>query len=162
MTFLDRNIIFCDIDGVFNSERTILVSEERGFFHFDPVAVKLVSLLCDNTDSKLVISSTWRLNYKEYALTHLLEVAGFQKKHFYYDAFYTPRNHSCVTRGEDVQGWIDINGVPKKYICIDDRADFFDYQNLVQTDPKLGFSADNYWDAMEKLGAVQTRKLVAF
>lgn len=46
------NIIFCDIDGV-------LAEEGKTFYQINPEAIKNLKDLCDKSNSKVVICSTW-------------------------------------------------------------------------------------------------------
>lgn len=65
-------IIFLDIDGVLNSNRTAVIADQsvsytdsvahtRAFI--DPIAVKLVEALAERTDAHIVVSSTHRLPF---------------------------------------------------------------------------------------------------
>jgi len=51
-------VLFLDIDGVLNHAGCMPLRKERGF---DPVCCGLVEMICDATDCRIVISSTWRI-----------------------------------------------------------------------------------------------------
>lgn len=55
------NVIFLDIDGVLTSARTCIAYNEKVLRRFDPIAVKLLATICKQSDMKICISSTWRI-----------------------------------------------------------------------------------------------------
>ena len=69
-----NNIIFLDIDGVLNSQLWYKKTRELGgkfkegyefethqHSHFDTEAIRLINELCEETNSKVVLSSSWRV-----------------------------------------------------------------------------------------------------
>ena len=67
---MKNNIIFLDVDGVLNSHLYVeQYKDKRGEWlnlsqreqNLDPKAVKMLDQLCKDTNSKIVLSSTWRL-----------------------------------------------------------------------------------------------------
>ncbi|MFZ2323275.1 MAG: HAD domain-containing protein [Ignavibacteriaceae bacterium] len=60
-------IIILDIDGVHNSELYFrsVDRKKKGWSRFDPKAVKIVTRLVEEFDSKIVISSLWRIAFKK-------------------------------------------------------------------------------------------------
>lgn len=72
---MKRNVVFLDVDGVLNSQRTLLVCGQ--FPHpveggmrsgFDPIACRLINMLVRDTDALLVMHSSWRTNLMDGAL----------------------------------------------------------------------------------------------
>ena len=55
MTATERNILYLDIDGVLNCKR-------NDYREFDPICVKNLVKFLQQTDSEIVLSSTWRNN----------------------------------------------------------------------------------------------------
>ena len=59
------NIIFLDIDGVVATPMTGLAYPENGkMWTIDPTLMRAVANLARETESKIVITSTWRIYHK--------------------------------------------------------------------------------------------------
>lgn len=182
-------VIFLDIDGVLNHEEwykkpeVIAISKRPGFkgtekeYHFDPEAWKWVQKLIDETDAKIVLSSSWRWydlpatieDFKGTAFQPILDnLVGV-----------TPVLLSRC-RGEEIRRFFDIvtgnitQNVPgfkdflrdhpletittnheqiDNYVIIDDASDVTKEQkkHLVQVDSWVGMQEDNYKKAKQIL-----------
>jgi hypothetical protein len=57
-------IIFLDIDGVLNTDRQIRINklEQNENIRFDPIAMKHLNSIIDETNAKIVITSTWKIH----------------------------------------------------------------------------------------------------
>ena len=129
-------VLFLDIEGVLNHENFFLkraeMAEENNFLpyplnQFDPLCVERVNRILDETDAKLVISSSWRFTK---GLDIILTTVGL--KHPIFDT--TP----CLPnkmRGEEVALWLKNHPDFDTYAILDDDGDFLDEQKkyLVQT-----------------------------
>lgn len=153
------NTIFLDIDGVLNSHRSIIAKikplegyisyTERHHTEIDPIAVGLLRVLTSSAKAEIVISSSWRILYREIQFYkelfskfgwHNAPVVGF-----------TPRVDSGF-RGQEVQQYIDTNDFfTGPYIIFDDDRDFFEHQPLIHVDGKNGLSFENYEEACNRL-----------
>lgn len=80
-------VIFLDIDGVLNSQlwyskrrnfNTGEVNDKYPFYEFDPDAVIQLNRIIKETNSKMVISSTWRKNRTLEELQELLNYVGVE------------------------------------------------------------------------------------
>ncbi len=149
-------IIFLDIDGVLNSNRSFIALKDCDVSELDPIAVGMLQELVKRTNAEIVISSTWRLGKD---LNYFRSIfAQYDWKDFPIIGM-TPnlRNHGrSVWRGEEVQAWItefekDRICKIKKYICLDDDGDFEPSIPLVQTCGKNGFSFENFQIALHLL-----------
>jgi hypothetical protein len=126
------NIIFLDIDGVLTSPRT-------GYFNFDIYAVNFLRWICQNSDTKIVITSTWRKNHNKEFFEKI-----FSK--VLHDDWQTPIiNKLSKTRGDEIQKWLDNHKEIKDYIILDDDNDMLKSQkdHLISTDPENGLNFDN-------------------
>lgn len=56
------NVIFTDVDGVLNNHKT--TEHISGYRGIELKKVKILKELCDKTDSKLVLSSSWRAHVR--------------------------------------------------------------------------------------------------
>ena len=140
-------IVFLDIDGVLNSQRTCIAfggypNQPTGFHRdmFDEVAIRLIRGIVKEAGAKIVLSSTWRI------LNHWNEVGqGLELPII--DA--TPR--LAGHRGEEIQQWMDDyianneNAEITTYAIIDDDSDMLESQlsNFVHTSNFDGFSWEN-------------------
>lgn len=156
------NIIFLDIDGVLNSqvffEKTLLTSKnpktelknqvrkgiiERLEFYrkqICPERMAWLNKLCEETDSVIVVSSTWRKNKTIEELQEILNYAGAKFK----VVGLTPVC-ACRMRGCEIRSWLDQNGrdyLPYDYVIIDDDSDMLLWQqgHFFQTDGYSGLT----------------------
>lgn len=145
-------ILFLDIDGVINSTRSLLafgdLPDKLTEAHlFDHCALGLVRKLCKETETKVVISSMWRLHAtaKEFADVLELPVIGL-----------TPEGNF---RGEEIENWLAANRCDA-FAIVDDIAQFYDYQSshVVLTDSDEGLTYKNYRQLFEILGTEEQRK----
>lgn len=146
-SFNTNKIIFLDIDGCINLMHRDYGHDEYGQI-FSEKCVNNLKYILDKTGAKIVISSTWRdsglLIMKEMwdkrnLPGEVIDItpseidvveAGYEK---YYD---------LVSRGQEIQLWIDRNEFKGKYIIIDDVRDFTQEQQpyFVKTNSMIGIS----------------------
>lgn len=141
-------IIFLDVDGVLNSNRTVLAcgGYPQELAHqgaFDQIAIGMLQALCRaDKDVKIVLSSAWRLFNK-------FEAVGV--------AFGLPiidRTPALpFTRGHEIQQWLDAHPEVEAYVIVDDDPDMLEAQapNFVRTDACEGFSYSDYCKVCEIL-----------
>lgn len=148
------NIIFLDIDGVLNSHRKlkevydITHKPHSGYnYPFDEVCLINLKELVEKTNSKIVITSTWRKDkegkqkiievLKEYELDkHLLG--------------YTPILNS--SRGEEIKEYLDNFETTPNFIILDDDTDMEDLiEFLIKTNTQVGLTKENTEQAIIKL-----------
>lgn len=92
----------------------------------DEEIVPLLNTICEKTDCRIVISSSWRIQAKIDELAGWLKQKGFLFPERIIDK--TPQN-SVLGRGGEIQEWIDSNkSIVDKYAIVDD--DVFDIINL--------------------------------
>lgn len=128
-------IAFLDIDGVINSEDYAVYRYETKQFNkdqfIDERAVAFLNYLIDQTEAKVVLSSSWRGSFDE--TLERLKVAGF-KYDFFDKTPYLESRH----RGSEIQAWIDNyekdHEPLESYVIIDDDNDILEDQekNFVQ------------------------------
>jgi len=156
------NIIFLDIDGVLNSElhmmstighNTAQTRYESQLEDIDEKAVSFLNNLIKDTNSKVVITSTWRINN---SLEDLINI--FKAKNFVGEIIgVTPRCSEDCVRGNEIYKWIKENesllGVPyykfNTYVIFDDDTDMLYWQkdNFFKTDPYVGLTPSNVYKA---------------
>jgi hypothetical protein len=138
--------LILDIDGVLNSIRSCYAY--KGFGHpepnltlekskLDPVAVKLIQRLIEETDAKVVVSSTWRIlsEIKDFDFLEL-PIIDFTPNKFQY-------------RGDEIKEWLDNHPDTESYVIIDDDSDMLEEQkpNFVHVDREYGFSWNDFCEA---------------
>lgn len=158
-------VIFLDIDGVLNSQRSALAFTGFGFPDpekdpkLDPVAVNILRKLVRETEAKIVVSSSWRLGstvdelraifvnwYKvwEDAADIIIDMTpDLWKK-----TPYTKGKQ--VLRGQEVDAWLEAHPEVDAYVIFDDNSDFLPHQSsrFIQTDPNVGLTFDDYQRAL--------------
>jgi hypothetical protein len=119
-------IIFLDIDGVLNSFKSL---KEFGTYKIlDGQNIDCLNAIIEHTQGKIVISSSWRLQYTLEELQTILEKYGFN----YCNSIigYTPLDKF---REIEIEKWLKEYG-NTKFLIIDDSNNFSKYQNhLIQT-----------------------------
>lgn len=148
------NIIFLDYDGVVN----IPIFDENGEMvgfnfpkdnkvnHFQGIC--WLNKLCKETESKIVVTSTWRLydNYKE-----CLYNGGLDKK-----IEIIGRTKELGDRGLEIKEYLEENGEIKNFIILDDEdyniKKFNDLkERLIRTETNIGINWGIYERAKLKL-----------
>jgi hypothetical protein len=135
-------ILFLDIDGVICSIRSAVACDgfpwtvkEDAIPMFDEVAIKLIRKVCKDTDTKIVLSSVWRLSHDWKMIGEKLNLPIIDK---------TPHKLSS-RRGEEIAMWLRDNKVDK-YAIVDDDSDMLEEQLpfFVRVYCKNGLSYENY------------------
>ena len=152
-----NNLIFLDYDGVVNIPIFEPESEHSRFYypkdnkvnHYQ--ACRWLSLLCLETNSSIVVTSTWRKweNYEE-----CLRNGGLLPEVNILDAVPI-LNFDCATRGKEIKQWMHDNTYEfDKFVIIDDEDDleFEDLKSrLVLCKTMVGFTYYEYIQAKQML-----------
>jgi hypothetical protein len=126
------NIIFLDIDGVLNNEIGMLnktpeqyhkEQDEIGYplCMVDPRCISLLNDLIEETESKIVMSSTWRKGKSIKEIQELCDLWGIKGE----VVGKTPSLLKYGTvRGNEINSWIEDNEKRvTNYIILDDDSD---------------------------------------
>ena len=153
------NIIFLDIDGVLNSHRKLKEVYERthkphsGYnYPFDEICLSNLKVLVELTNSKLVITSSWRKDKK--GINKIIETL----KEYELDQYiigYTPILNK--PRGIEIQEYLNQLDYKPNFIILDDDTDMenlIDY--LIKTNIKVGLTEENVEEAILKLTKIRT------
>jgi hypothetical protein len=147
-------VVFLDLDGVLVTEHYLLQLENKreswrdknGHAYFCPRCLHNFEQLIHSTDAKVVLSSTWRFFLADTVGVHeffKMRGVGFG----IYDVTPTLLTSSKkmseqVTRGEEIQAW--LNGHPEvaQYCIIDDDPRILPAQQpyWIQTSFRYGFT----------------------
>lgn len=164
------NIVFLDIDGVLNTERWIKEQyyktgkpHSMHYSEFDPICMHNLKKLVEETNSYIVISSTWRLcDHKTdegwNALMLRLNQVGIEDRVI----GYTPSlrmefNGSYCCRGHEIQKWLDgnIDKNIENFVIIDDDSDMF---HLIDKLAKCSFKDGLTKEVKDKAIEILNRK----
>lgn len=148
-------VLFLDIDGVLNSERSAWAL--GGFPHdfsepdmrkFDHVAIGLVRKLCEETDASIVLSSSWRIIHSVHECANGLDLPIFDK---------TPNSNG--NRGSQIREWLKAHPEVLTYAIVDDDSDMLPEQKpfFVRTNVKDGLLLSDYSNLKRILGVVESR-----
>lgn len=156
-----RKIIFLDVDGVLNSEKSIV---ETYMFRKENNLPKgatdevfpdeyLLNLkdLIDKTGAFIVISSTWRRHYPNDRKWNKL-IANLKKYNLDTKIIdSTPILYK--QRGEEIREWLSKNPDVTNFVIIDDDSDMCEFTNthLAKCSWKTGFIEDVKNKALEIL-----------
>lgn len=144
-------IIFLDIDGVMNNSHRGYIIKHKNFKPegFDPIAVAYLKQLIEETDSKIVICSSWRIcigtNIEWW--NGLFAAYGIYKLNTEYVWGLTPNLFGM--RGEEVASYIKMQNEDltwdsiEKYVILDDSTDYYDNQPLIRVNNVYGLNRDN-------------------
>lgn len=141
-------IIFLDIDGVlrtFKSDlewskllnKPVFKDFER---RFDPKAASIINEIAFYTNSKIVISSNWRIKL---TLDKLRQI--FRENGIYVDI--VDKLDILASRGEEIRYWLDNNQTNNYIIIDDDVSDIEMYilkDRIIKVDSKIGLTEDYY------------------
>jgi len=146
-------IIFLDFDGVLNSEaysdfcKDVLGYDNGygGFFQiedditrevvkFDPLTLRILQYILDETDAKIVISSTWRELHPLHRIKEMLALYGIDPDRV---IGVTASNGRQAFRGDEVNLFLRAYD---SYVILDDGTDFYPDQTRVQTNPDIGLT----------------------
>ena len=158
-----QKIIFLDIDGVLATPEYL----KDGEWALNPVKQNILKSIIDETDAKIVLSSSWRLHTLEETKEFMLQegflfvdrIIGVTIRAYHYiDKSF--KIHLSIPRGVEIQQWIDTHihsdngknwerkklGVDYQYVILDDDSDMLYTQrfNFIQTDSEIGLMM---WEA---------------
>ena len=136
-------IIFLDIDGVITSART-------GWMNLDIYATSFLKWVCEQTDTKIVISSTWRCNRDR---KFFADIFGEELIHKDWKTPWDLGDFNVDCRGDEIQLWLNEHSEITDYLIIDDDSDMLDYQisNLIKIESYNGLMFDEMMEICDRL-----------
>ena len=143
---MNNKIVFLDADGCINSNKWYKSAEYYSNLFkdpdIDPYVIDLINQFTNETDVKIVISSSWKID--DYCLERL-ERAGLENiiGRTPNLIFTVPYDKFC--KGLEIKAWLGVHNVDK-YLILDDELDsVYDEQkpNLLLIDHKVGITEEN-------------------
>lgn len=158
-------IIFLDIDEVLCGVRTIIAYRGAGDMSrtplpsleawrehtkLDPIACKLLARIIEETESNVVISSTWRLGVDFNLFNDMFEAWGIPR------VCVGCTQQTGAQRGYDIALWLSEYPYVSDWIIIDDSSDMLDSQmpRFVHVNGEYGLGYKDYERAVTLLGKV--------
>lgn len=148
------NIIFLDVDGVLNSTKKLkemYYQNKRpysGFdYPFDEGCLNNLKRLVDETNSYLVITSTWRMHEigKNILLNELKKYGLSERVIGYTDILHK-------SRGEEIKLYLDKLNQDVNYIILDDDNDFLGLEEyLINANYEVGLTEEDTINGIKKL-----------
>lgn len=127
----EKTILFLDVDGVLNCYTTTEKSPS-GMIGIGNVQLNFLKELIDETDSLIVLSSTWRLEFDENLnpktddAKYLIEKLNEKNLKFY--DMLRKEISKYDSRGTQIVDWISDHPQFKKFLILDDE--YFNYREL--------------------------------
>lgn len=139
-----KKIIFLDFDGVITTLKTR--------WKIDMNKVKIINDICDRTDAKIVVTSSWRIGYRGVVSAFHKFLKQYFIKNQYLDHFkkefdkfidnIVGMTESGSYRGNEIKFYMNEHPEIDNYVILDDDSDMLDKQlfNFVQTDTYEGIT----------------------
>ena len=150
-------VIFLDIDGVLNSIDWWNSERNHGNIggeasDMDPLCIERINRLSKETNSKIVISSSWRHDpfYKRTMNIYgIKNVIGRTPVTSYVG---NGADHNFV-RGEEIKMFLELHPEIENYVIFDDENDMLDDQqsHFIHTDDEVGLTDEDAEKAKEIL-----------
>jgi len=128
------NIIFLDFDGVLNTP--------KGYWL--PECIEQLNRIVHETNSMVVVSSSWRISHGVDALRELLKINGFTGTIFGCIPDLRKEYNGKwmgVDRGVEIYAWIKMYA-PDRYVAIDDISDDWMEDIVVKTEIREGLTKE--------------------
>ena len=170
-----KKYLFLDFDGVLNTKlhcHSLQKNNEHSTDEFgaifDPIAIQNLKQIIEQTDAKIVISSSWKeygrdfihelwgkrnMPGKIYSITSSLFITNYID-HNTNESFSIPERYS---KGLEINAWLNTYATNDDIYCIiDDENYFLPYQleHLVQVDEESGLTCKHASLIIEKLNRV--------
>lgn len=139
-------VIFLDIDGVLNHEKHYMwlmetdeptpLQRVHPYSEFNPESCKILNRIIDETNAKIVLSSTWRLDGIQY-MNNIFKHVGIFHKLYGITPSLAHKYDTTLCRGKEIDKWLSEHPEVTKYVIIDDDTDMEEHQLpfFIKTDP---------------------------
>ena len=143
---MGKRVIFLDVDGVLNTIKS--TSRIHGIIGIDDDKVKKLSMIRDKTDSIVVLTSSWKIDWEKTVYTEDLNSFGRYlvdklKKYNIY-IFDKTDEESSSKRGSGIREWIkSCDFEIDSFVILDDELFDYDECGLMPHVVKTSFYDDN-------------------
>lgn len=144
-----RKVIFLDIDGVINSGNNMEINARlkrtEETMYFDPVCMKLLKELVEDTGADLILSSDWR--FPDEQTKSICHLQNLMKRLADYEIGLAGQTgKALIWRNDEINEWLQAHPEVESYVILDDVNDNFEGENLkrlVLTDEVIGLTAED-------------------
>lgn len=171
---MSSNILFLDIDEVLNCNReetdkdhiNVMINGKKTGDLFNPNLCFYMNKLIDRYNFKIVVSSTWRINFSidelKYIINNQMKINGeiidvttcdYLDTDYKERLEWDPKNACARDRGLQITQWLDQNWqLVNKYLVIDDGLDasYGHEANYFRTAGEYGFDEYAYLRCINK------------
>jgi hypothetical protein len=143
-------LLFLDIDGVLVTGKYI--KQIKNAHTFCPDTISELARIINNTNCKIVISSTWRFNYPEIFKT--LDKCDPEHAKIIADVILgpTPILRLDHSRGIEIQTWMTDNDFHGHFVIVDDDSDMNHLMShLIKTKFETGLTSEKADDIINYL-----------
>ena len=155
------NIIFLDVDGVLNSRNKLIEIYNKthkphsGYsYPFDERCLENLKLLVQETNSKIVVSSTWRKD-EEGRITLLKVLSEYELDNKIIG--YTPVLDK--ERGIEIKQFLISLKETHNFVILDDDLDMGELNPfLIKTNGQVGLTYENVQEAIIKLNKTKMKE----
>jgi hypothetical protein len=116
-------IIFLDIDGVLNSQNYVLQIQELfddPHNQMDPVAIDRLNYLTNQTGASIVVTSTWRISFRDAPEGIDIGIANCLKEHGVTGKVIGATIITDGDRADEIWDWLNNHPEIKQYVILDD------------------------------------------
>lgn len=144
-------VIFLDVDGVLNSDRTVRKTQS-GYTFVDNRQMKNLKHIINMTGAKVVLSSDWRYDRDDPRYNgDYLELEAELLKYGVRLYGFTPELPSCH-RGMEIDCWLKEHSEVGDFVILDDRTDIEpNKDHWVQTVMRRGLGVEEAESAIRIL-----------
>ena len=144
-------VIFLDVDGVLNSDRTVRKTQS-GYTFVDNRQMKNLKHIINMTGAKVVLSSDWRYDRDDPRYNgDYLELEAELLKYGVRLYGFTPELPSCH-RGMEINCWLKEHSEVGDFVILDDRTDIEpNKDHWVQTVMRRGLGVEEAESAIRIL-----------
>lgn len=143
-----NKLIFLDIDGVLNCAMTTQ-RFSQGMRGIDPELVAELMVILQETDARIVISSSWRHMGLPTIKEIMSDNVGPSVADYVFNRVLgvTPTFRGARVRGREIEAWLTHNkpgiGEEWRFVILDDHDDMEPYKDhLYQTDDASGLTEE--------------------
>ena len=149
-------ILFLDVDGVLNNDDWMWdmfkAYKVNAYKHniLNEAALCQLRRIINETDAKIVVSSSWRLVKTDYDdLKRWLKMFGME--------VYSETPYKGGIREDDIEAWLEEHDDVEQYVILDDEDDMGQlYGHLVQTNFFEGLTKEDADQCIELLKGEET------
>ena len=136
-TSLESDVLFLDVDGVLSC---FAESPED----LEPDKVRRLKRIVDSCDPVIIVSSSWQFDPKQrQGLVEMIDRIGgrFGGTTCGDVVFEVSEDNFSGIRCLEIQGWLERNGMPGRFVILDDEGDMGPLQpHLVRTESFTGLT----------------------